>query len=100
MPSGLYNNNITIVNDTSRAIRMMPQLGASLMIVILTALDVSFMLLELSITLQEKIYGTGVTHANYHLRLTYFYITGHRFSKKFFITMARGAREKPRSFLG
>ncbi len=56
------------------------------------------MLLELSITPLENMYGTGVTHANHHLRLTYFYSTDHRFSKKFFITMARGAQEKPRSF--
>jgi hypothetical protein len=34
----LYYKNIPIVNDTSRVIRMMLQLGASLMIVILPTL--------------------------------------------------------------
>jgi hypothetical protein len=36
--------NIVIINDTSRVIRMTPQLGASLMIVILINLEVSFMI--------------------------------------------------------
>ena len=40
---------------------MMPQLGASLTIVILTTLEMSFMLLEMSITLLENIYSTGVS---------------------------------------
>ncbi len=47
---------------------MMPQLGASLTIVILTTPDVSFMLVELSVMLSENIYSTGITHDNCHLR--------------------------------
>jgi hypothetical protein len=46
---GLYYKNIRILNDTSRVIRMTPQLGASLMIVTLMTLEVSLMVLELSI---------------------------------------------------
>ncbi len=53
--SGLYYNAITIENDTSRVIRMMPQLGASLTINILLTLEVPFMLLESSITFLENI---------------------------------------------
>ena len=59
---------------------MMAQLGASPMIIILTTLEVSFLLLELSITLLENIYSTGVTHDNYHLQLPYFLTTSHRSS--------------------
>jgi hypothetical protein len=50
------------INDISRVIRMMPQLGAALMIVILTTLEMSFMLLASTIMLLENIYSTGVTH--------------------------------------
>jgi len=46
---------------------MTPQLGASLAIVILTTLEVSFMLLVLSIMPLENIYSIGVTHGNCHL---------------------------------
>jgi hypothetical protein len=46
---------------------MMPQLGASLTIIILTTPDVSFMLLESSINLLEKIYSAGITHDDCHL---------------------------------
>ncbi len=66
---GLYYKNITIVNDTSRVVRMTPQLGASLMIVILT-----IMLLQLSIMLLENIYSTGVTHDNRHMMIKIFFI--------------------------
>jgi hypothetical protein len=59
---------------------MMPQLGASPMIIILTTLEVSCLLLELSITLLDNIFSTGVTHDNYHLQLPYFLATGHRSS--------------------
>jgi len=52
----LFYNNNTIVNDTSWVTRMTPQLGASLTIIILATLWVSFMLLESSITLLENIY--------------------------------------------
>ncbi len=52
---------------------MMPLLGASPMIIILTTLEVTLLLLELSITLLDNIYSTGVTHDNYHLRLPYFF---------------------------
>ncbi len=38
------------INDTSKVIRMMPQLGASLTIVILMNLELSFMLPESSFT--------------------------------------------------
>ncbi len=42
-----------IVNDTSTAVRMKPQLGVSLTVLILMTLNVSFMLLDLSIMLLE-----------------------------------------------
>jgi hypothetical protein len=58
---------------------MTPQLGLSLTIVILTTLEVSFMLLELSNMLQENIYSTGITHDDPYLQLTYFYSTVHLF---------------------
>jgi hypothetical protein len=38
------------------------------MIIILTTLDVSFILLELSIMLPENIYSIGITHDNRHLQ--------------------------------
>ncbi len=64
----VYYKNITIVNDTSRVVRTTPQLGASLTIIILMTLEVSFMVLEssimlpeLSIILLENIYSTGIT---------------------------------------
>ncbi len=73
-PRGLYYKNITIVKDTSRVFRLMPQLGASLTIVILTTLEVAFMLLESPIMLLESpimllenIYSTGVTHDALHI---------------------------------
>jgi hypothetical protein len=44
------------------------QVVASPTIVILTALEVSF-------TLLENIYRAGITHDNRHLRSSYFYIT-------------------------
>jgi hypothetical protein len=62
---------------------MMPQLGASLTIVILMTLEVSFMLLESSIRLLENIYSTGFTHDDRHLRMSYFYSTGHWLDKSF-----------------
>ncbi len=40
------NKNITIVNDRSGVARMMSQLGASLMITILTTLEVSFTIIK------------------------------------------------------
>ncbi len=45
---------------------MMSQLGASLMIVILTALEVSFTLLESSIMLLDSICSTGAMIIIYH----------------------------------
>jgi hypothetical protein len=42
----MYLKHITIVNDNSRVVRMMLQVVASLMIVILMTLEASFMLLE------------------------------------------------------
>ncbi len=54
---GLYDKNITIANNTSKVIRKIPQLGASLMIIILMAQEASFMLLELLIMLTENIYS-------------------------------------------
>ncbi len=56
---------------------MMTQLGASLAIVILATLEVSFKRLELSIMLLENIYSTGITHDDRHLQSSYFYSTGH-----------------------
>ncbi len=67
----LYYKHIMIVNDTSRVVRMMPQLGASLTIVILTTLEVSFMLLELSFMLLKNIYSTGITQDDSHLQFLY-----------------------------
>ncbi len=64
---------------------MMPQLRASAMIIILTTLEMSFMLLELSIMLlelsimlRENINSIGITHDDRHLWLSYFYSTGLR----------------------
>jgi hypothetical protein len=65
---GLYYKNITIINDTFRVFRMMPQIAASLTIIILMTVEVLYMLLESSIMLLEKIYSTGVTHDNHQLR--------------------------------
>ncbi len=59
--------NITIVNDTSRFVRMTPQFATSLTIVILTTLEVPFMLLELSIMLLQNIYLAGITHDDRHM---------------------------------
>ncbi len=47
LPVAQHLKNITIVFDTSRVVRMTPQLGASLVILTLMTLEVSFMLLEL-----------------------------------------------------
>ncbi len=71
---GLYYKNITIVNDTSRVFTMTPQLGASLTIIILMTLGVSFMLLELSIMLLDNVYSTGVTHDDRHIMIKIFFI--------------------------
>jgi hypothetical protein len=54
--------NIIIINDTSRVIRMIRQLGVSL----LMTLEVSFMLLVSLIMVLEIIYSTGVTHDDRH----------------------------------
>ncbi len=62
IPFGLYYKNIMIINGTSRVVRMTPKLGASVTIVILTTLEVSFMLLESSIMLLQNICSIGVTH--------------------------------------
>jgi len=58
----LYYKNITIINDTSLVVRMMPQLGASLTIIILMTLEVSFMLIDSFIMLLVNICTTGITH--------------------------------------
>jgi hypothetical protein len=55
----MYYKHITIVNDNSI---MMLQVVASPMIVILTALEVSFMLLA-------NIYSRGVTHDDCHVMI-------------------------------
>jgi hypothetical protein len=61
--SGLYNKHITIVNDDSRVVgKLMLQIVASLMIVIVMILEVSFMFLESSVMLLENIFSTGITH--------------------------------------
>jgi hypothetical protein len=73
----MYYKNIMIVNDTSRVVRMIPKLGASLIIIMRTTLEVSFMLLELSIVLLEGINSTGITHDDCHLRLSCFYSAGY-----------------------
>jgi hypothetical protein len=54
----------------------MLQAVASLTITILMTLDVSFTLLESSITLIEKNYGT---HDDHHITIKIFYSIGHRF---------------------
>jgi hypothetical protein len=53
--SNILQDNITIVNGGSRVIRMMLHVVMSPTIVNLTALEVSFMLLE-------NIYSTGITY--------------------------------------
>ncbi len=57
--------NVTIINNTSRIIRMTLQVVASLTIVILMTLEVSFML-------PENIYSTGVTHDDRHMMIKIF----------------------------
>jgi hypothetical protein len=56
---------------------MMSISGASGCGIILTTLEVSFMLQESSIMLSESIYHTGMTYDDYHLCSSYFYSTGH-----------------------
>jgi hypothetical protein len=63
--SGFYHKNIMVVNDTSRVIKMIHQVVASPMIVILTTLEVLFMLLE-------NIYSTGITNDNRHMTIKIF----------------------------
>jgi hypothetical protein len=58
--SGLYYKHNTIVNDDSRVVRMMLQVVAPPTIVILTALEVSIMLLN-------NIYSIDITHDNRHM---------------------------------
>ncbi len=58
-------------------ILMTPQLRASPTIIILKTLDVSLMLLELSVMLLENTYSTGITHDHRHFWLSYFCSTGH-----------------------
>jgi hypothetical protein len=53
--------NIMIVNNTPTVVKMIPQLGPSLAIIILMTPEVSFMLPESSIMLLDNIYSTGVT---------------------------------------
>ncbi len=55
-------------------LELTPQLGVSLMIIILITLEVSFMILELSIILLENIYSTGVTHDDQHMMIKTFFI--------------------------
>jgi hypothetical protein len=64
---GLYYKDIIIANDDSRVIRMMLQVVASPMIVILTTLEVSFML----------IYSTGITYDCHLQSSKYSYSTGY-----------------------
>jgi hypothetical protein len=54
----------------------MLQFVASLTIIIMAALEVSFMFLESSIVLLENIYSTVVTHDDRHMP---FYSKGHKF---------------------
>jgi hypothetical protein len=70
-PYGLCYKHITIVNDDSRTVilttldsRMMLQVVASPMIIILITLEVSFRLLE-------NIYSTGVNHDDSHWWVPY-----------------------------
>ncbi len=57
-----YYKHITIVNDDSRVVRMTLQIVALPIIIILTALEVSFMLLE-------NIDSTGVTHDDQNMMI-------------------------------
>jgi hypothetical protein len=59
-----YYKHFTIVNDNSRVVKMMLQIVASPMIIILMTLQVSFMLLV-------NIYSTGITHDNRHITIVY-----------------------------
>ncbi len=63
--SGLYYKHITTINDDSRVVRMMLQVVESHTITILTALGVSFMLLE-------NIYCTIITYNRHLQSLKYF----------------------------
>jgi hypothetical protein len=72
--SGLYYKHITIVNDDTI---MMLQVVASPTIVILTTLEVSFMLLA-------NIYSGGVTHDDCHVMIV-IYLMCHWCSKYTFI---------------
>jgi hypothetical protein len=86
----LYYKHIIIINDDSRVVS---KRHSKLWRHFLATLEVSFRLLESSIMLLVNIYSTGITHDNCHLRLSYFYSTGHslfspehqrRLKKKFY----------------
>ncbi len=55
---GLYYKHITIVNDDSIVVRMMVQVVASPMNVILTTLEAPTIVILMT---QYNIYGTGIT---------------------------------------
>ncbi len=57
---GLHHKNTMIVNDTPRVVRMTLQVVMLPMIVILMTLEVSF-------TLLENIYCTGITHDDHNM---------------------------------
>ncbi len=64
--SGLYYKHITIVNANTRVVKMVLQVVASPMIVILVTLEASF-------TLIENIYSAGVTHDNQHMTIIIYF---------------------------
>ena len=72
-----------IVNEASKVVRMTLQVVASPRVIILMTrvapmIVINLTTLEVSFKLLENIYSKGITHDNCHLRLPYFYRTGHR----------------------
>jgi hypothetical protein len=90
----IYYKKIMIVNDTSRVIRMMPQLRVSLMNIILSTIEVSFMLPESSFLLPESsilllksTYSTDITHYQHHLLQSSYFNTGNTKGGKYHCTI-------------
>ncbi len=76
-----------IVNDNSRVIRMMPQLRVSLMNIILSTIEVSFMLPESPFLLPKNTYSTGITHDDHHLLQSSYFYTGNTKGGKYHCTI-------------
>ncbi len=72
---GLYYKLITIVNDDSGVVRMMLQVVASTMIIILMTLEALTTIIPTTI---ENIYSIGLTYNQHLVASQYCYSTGHR----------------------